>query len=118
MKCKECGRQIPDGALFCKYCGAAANAGGEDTGTNGRRLDFEKKQKGVRRGAAKKRGNGLIIGLAAVLIVPRHKTPAGALVIPAVFSLLSFRRFDPETGCIWLILTALSLWAFRADWKG
>ena len=69
MKCKECGRQIPDGALFCKYCGAAANAGGEDTGTNGRRLDFEKKQKGVRRGAAKKRGNGLIIGLAAVLIV-------------------------------------------------
>ena len=22
MNCKECGRQIPDGALFCKYCGA------------------------------------------------------------------------------------------------
>ncbi|MDY4105882.1 MAG: glycerol-3-phosphate acyltransferase [Oscillospiraceae bacterium] len=63
-------------------------------------------------------GAACLAGLAAVLIVPRHKTAAGALVIPAVFSLLSFRCFGPETGCIWLILTALSLWAFRADWKG
>lgn len=30
MNCKECGRQIPDGALFCKYCGAQVEKSTED----------------------------------------------------------------------------------------
>lgn len=65
MKCKECGRQIPEGALFCKYCGARAESG---EAADGKKLNFEKGQKGVRRVAAKK-GSGLIIALVAILIV-------------------------------------------------
>ena len=49
MICKDCGREIPEGALFCKYCGARAQS---DEAPAGEKKDynFEKAQKGRRPG--------------------------------------------------------------------
>lgn len=66
MNCKQCGRQIPEGALFCKYCGTRVDHGEENRQGNGRNI--EKGQKGVRRSAAKK-GSGLVIALVVILIL-------------------------------------------------
>ena len=66
MNCKQCGRQIPDGALFCKYCGTRVESGEEVRKGNGRNV--EKGQKGVRRGAARK-GSGLVVALVVILIL-------------------------------------------------
>lgn len=67
MKCTECGRQIPDGALFCKYCGTRVQAGEEPQ--QDKNYDFEKSQKGVRRSTGQKSGKGLIVALVAILII-------------------------------------------------
>lgn len=66
MNCKQCGRQIPEGALFCKYCGTRVESGEEVR--QGKTRNIEKNQKGVRRGSARK-GSGLVIALVVILIL-------------------------------------------------
>lgn len=66
MNCKQCGRQIPEGALFCKYCGTRIESGEESR--PGRSRNVDKNQKGVRRGSARK-GSGLVIALVVILIL-------------------------------------------------
>ena len=68
MICKDCGREIPDGALFCKYCGARAQSDEVPAGEE-KDLNFEKAQKGRRRRTPAKRSNVLVTVIAVVLIL-------------------------------------------------
>ena len=73
MNCKECGRQIPDGALFCKYCGAQVEKQAAET------EDVAAPIQHPRRRAKKKRGPKPAAILAVVLILAAG-VAAGVLI--------------------------------------
>lgn len=119
MNCKECGRQIPDGALFCKYCGAQVEKQAAET------EDVAAPIQHPRRRAKKKRGLKPAAILAVVLILaagvaagvliwknsgqtPGSDAPPAEVQAPAVTASISPRNSQVEVGSSLVLSTKLS----------
>ena len=119
MNCKECGRQIPDGALFCKYCGAQVEKQAAET------EDVAAPIQHPRRRAKKKRGPKPAAILAVVLILaagvaagvliwknsgqtPGSDAPPAEVQAPAVTASISPRNSQVEVGSSLVLSTKLS----------
>ena len=119
MNCKECGRQIPDGALFCKYCGAQVEKQAAET------EDVAAPIQHPRRRVKKKRGPKPAAILAVVLILaagvaagvliwknsgqtPGSDAPPAEVQAPAVTASISPRNSQVEVGSSLVLSTKLS----------
>lgn len=119
MNCKECGRQIPDGALFCKYCGAQVEKQAAET------EDVAAPIQHPRRRAKKKRGPKpaailailliLAAGVAAGVLIwknsgqtPGSDTPPAEVQAPTVTASISPRNSQVEVGSSLVLSTKLS----------
>ena len=119
MNCKECGRQIPDGALFCKYCGAQVEKQAAET------EDVAAPIQHPRRRAKKKRGPKpaailtvvliLAAGVAAGVLIwknsgqtPGSDAPPAEVQAPAVTASISPRNSQVEVGSSLVLSTKLS----------
>ena len=119
MNCKECGRQISDGALFCKYCGAQVEKQAAET------EDVAAPIQHPRRRVKKKRGPKPAAILAVVLILaagvaagvliwknsgrtPGSDAPPAEVQAPAVTASISPRNSQVEVGSSLVLSTKLS----------
>lgn len=69
MFCKQCGKELTDGTMFCKYCGAAQAAAGTQTGETAGNVSHMPNQKQSTQKSSKRSKGGIIAAFVVVLLV-------------------------------------------------